>query len=295
MTTISSAGGGRVQWRWQEKDFGFRFRSGGGKREAEYYQANRPGEFYVVPKSQRKLEKDHADELAKTTAAPTSPLVVVNPWQSYARDWDWITTTEGLLLNYAGCLDRDEINRREDEGVSRAMELVSSLVLREPASLSIQLLCQLHSELMGAIYPFAGQWRVVALHKGSDDEPTKWVLPPCGIQPQMELFERDVLSRSPLISDDDSEVFAYASEVMNEMLAIHPFREGNGRTAFITANLILMQNDLLPLDVYERRTDEARYLSACEKGRIHKNYEPLAALLAEWADRALERWEENHG
>jgi cell filamentation protein len=111
----------------------------------------------------------------------------------------------------------------------------------------------------------------------------------------MEVFERDVLSRSPLISGDDTEVFAYASEVMNELLAIHPFREGNGRTAFITANLILMQNDLLPLDVYERRIDEERYLAACEEGRIRKHYEPLKLLLAEWADRALERWEANHG
>ena len=41
----------------------------------------------------------------------------------------------------------------------------------------------------------------------------------------------------PCISDDDEEVFAYASEVMSELLAIHPFREGNGRTAFIVGNL----------------------------------------------------------
>ena len=294
MSRSTSTGAGRVQWRWQEKDFGFRFRTGSGKREAEYYQASRPGEFYLVPNSQRKLEKSHADELAKATAAPTSPRVVANPWQSYSRDWDWITTTDGLLLNYAGCLDRQEIERREDEGVSRAMELVTSLVLREaPVPLSIQLLCQIHSELMGDIYPFAGQWRVVDLHKG--DGPIKWPLPPCGIEPLMKDFERNVLSCSPMISDDDDEIFAFASEVMNELLAIHPFREGNGRTAFITANLILMHNDLLPLDVYERRTDETRYFAACEEGRIRGNYQPLSELLDEWEDAALTRWEASHG
>jgi len=293
MTTPSSSGG-RVQWRWQEKDFGFRFRSGTGRREDEYYQAHRPGEFYVVPKTQRKLQVAHAEALAKAALAPTSPKVVVNPWQAYSREWDWITTADGLVLNYAGCLDRHEIESRVDEGVSRAMDLVTNLVIREsPAPLSIELLRQIHCELMGAIYPFAGQWRVVDLHKG--DGPIKWRLPPGGIDPLMEVFERDVLSRSPLISGDDTEVFAYASEVMNELLAIHPFREGNGRTAFITANLILMQNDLLPLDVYERRIDEERYLTACEEGRILKHYEPLKLLLAEWADRALERWEANHG
>jgi cell filamentation protein len=132
---------------------------------------------------------------------------------------------------------------------------------------------------------------VVTLTKGH----VTWRLPPDGIELEMEVFERDVLSRSPLISEDDIDVFTYASEVMNELLAIHPFREGNGRTAFITANLILMQNDLLPLDVYERRTDEARYYAACEQGRIHKNYAPLTSLLVEWADAARARWETIHG
>jgi cell filamentation protein len=294
MTFAAGTGASRVVWRWTEKDFGFRFRSGTGRREDEYYQAGRPGEFYVVSKSHRKLEKAHADDLAKVHPAPTSPKVVVNPWQNYVREWDWITTTDGLVLNYAGCLDREEIERREDEGVTRALELVASLVLREaPVPLSIELLCQLHTELMGDIYPFAGQWRVVDLHKG--EGPIKWPLPPCGIEPLMEDFERNVLSRSPLISGDDIEVFAYASEVMNELLAIHPFREGNGRTAFIAANLILMQNDLLPLDVYERRTDETRYFAACEEGRIRGNYQPLSELLAEWEDAALTRWEASHG
>lgn len=292
MSASSSSGGGRMRWRWHEKDFGFRFRSGTGSREAEYYQTNQPGQYYVVPKSQRKLEKAHADDLAKAATAPTSPRVVANPWQSYSREWDWIRTDDGLVLNYAGCLDHEEIHRREDEGVTRAMDLVSSLVLREtPIALSIDLLCQLHKELMGAIYPFAGQWRVVTLTKGN----VTWQLPPDGMELEMEVFERDVLSRSPLISEDDIDVFTYASEVMNELLAIHPFREGNGRTAFITANLILMQNDILPLDVYERRTDEARYYAACEQGRIHKNYAPLTSLLVEWADAARARWETIHG
>lgn len=146
---------------------------------------------------------------------------------------------------------------------------------------------------MGAIYPFAGEWRTVSIHKG--EGPTKWPLPPDGIQPLMDVLERDVFARSPLTSEDDGKVFAFASEVMNEILAIHPFREGNGRTAFIVGNLLLMQNGLLPLTTYERRTDQGRYYATCEAGRIHRDYEPLAALLAEWEDAALARWEDLHG
>lgn len=284
----------RVTWRWEEKDFGFRFRSGAGRQAAELYQARSVGEFYVVPRSQRKLSKARADMIAKVANPPPLPRIVPTPWQDYKRDWDRIVTEDGICLNWAGCLDQEEIHRREDEGVQRAMECITEFVERgEFVRLSLRLLKQIHVQLMGAIYPFAGAWRTVSLHKG--EGPTKWPLPPGGIQPLMDVLERDVLARSPLITEDDQEVFSYASEVMNEILAVHPFREGNGRAAFVIGNLILMQNDMLPLTVYERHTDEARYYDACEAGRVFKNYAPLATLLAEWEDQALAHWRESHG
>ncbi len=279
----------RLTWRWEEKDFGFRFRAGKGKRTEEHYQAVRAGEFYIVPKSRRKLKKDRVDALAENAVAPTSPRVVKLPWQNYDQDWDWISTADGILLNYAGCLDKEQIERQEDEGVQRAMEHVASLIGRpEPVHLTVPLVQQLHEELMGAIYPFAGKWRTVDLHKG--DGPTKWPLPPCGIAPLMDVFERDVLARSPVITEDDDAVFAYASEVMNELLALHPFREGNGRTAFVLCNLILMQNDLLPLNVYDRHCDQGRYYEACESGRLKRDCKPLTRLITEWEELALQKW-----
>jgi len=283
-----------IVWRWEEKDLGFRFRDGKGARARELYQAGRPGEYYVVPASQRKLAKARLDELAAMVASPPTAHVVTNPWRDYGREWDWIATEGGICLNWAGCLDQEEIDRREDEGVQRAMELVAELVMRdEPVPITVWLIQQIHVELLGAIYPFAGGWRNVALHKG--DGPTKWPMPPTGIQPVVDVFERDVLARSPVVVDDDRAVFLYASEVMNELLAIHPFREGNGRTAFLLGNLILMQNDMLPLTTYERREDEPCYFAACEAGRINREYQPLADLLAEWQARAVAAWEARHG
>ena len=280
----------RLRWRWEERDFGFRFRAGSGKRVAEHYQAGGPGDFYVIPASQRKLSKSRADELATRAAAPTSPRVVPNPWTDYDLDWDRIVGPDGILLNYAGCLEQEELHRREDEGVARAMEFVSDLLDRpQPAPLTVSLVRQVHRELLGAIYPFAGEWRTVALHKG--EGPTRWPMPPGGIEPLMEIFDRDVLSKSPVIADDDTAVVAFAAEVMGESIALHPFREGNGRTAFILGNLILMQNDLSPLDVYDRLRDQGRYFEACEAVRVQKDYEPMVSLIREWEDAAIERWE----
>ena len=284
----------RLRWRWEERDFGFRFRAGSGSRTGEHYQVGAPGDFYIVPASQRKFPKAQADAVAASAKPPTAPRVVPNPWVHYDRDWDWIEGPDGILLNYAGCLDQEEILRREDQGVARANEFVIDLLGRpDPAALTVPLVQQVHRALLGEIYPFAGSWRTVALHKG--DGPIKWPLPPGGIQPQMEHLEHDVLSRSPLISDDNDAVFRYTAEVMGEFIAIHPFREGNGRTAFVLGNLILMQNDLLPLDVYDRGQYEGRYFAACEAVRIRRDYVPLAALIREWEDDTLAHWEGSHG
>lgn len=283
----------RVHWKWAEKDFGFRFRSGEGRKKGEYYQAAGAGEFYVVPASHRKLPKERMEELAQGATIPASPRVVEMPWRDYDQHWDWITTADGIVLNFAGCLDRAEIHRREDEGVARAMAFVASLLDHsEPVSLSVSLLRQIHRELMGEIYPFAGEWRTVELHKG--DGATKWPLPPAGIESEMARVQQSVFSRSPFLSADDSQVFEFVAEVMCEILALHPFREGNGRTAFIAGSLVLMQNEFLPLDVYERKSDQSRYFAACESGRVHKDYAPLAALVSDWEAAALVSWEAAH-
>ena len=284
----------RIRWRWDERDFGFRFKTVSGRNAAECYQAASPGEFYVVPAGQRKLNKERMEQLARQAAVPTSPRIVATPWNNYDHDWDWIETGDGICINYAGCLNREEINRREDEGVARAMEfIVSVLDHAEPSPLTLPMIRQIHKELMGDVYPFAGEWRTVSLHKG--EGPTKWPIPPRGVQPVMDVYERDVLERTPFISQNNDAVFSFLSEVMCELLAIHPFREGNGRTAFVLGNLILMQNDLLPLDVYDQRRHQDAYYDACESGRLRRDYKPLANLIVDWENEALVRWEEAHG
>jgi cell filamentation protein len=173
------------------------------------------------------------------------------------------------------------------------MEFVTSLIEKpEPAAVTVSLIQQVHRELMGDIYPFAGRWRTVELHKG--EGPVKWPLPRLGLQAAIEGFEQKVLSRTPRLSDDDEATYFFVSELMNEFLAIHPFREGNGRTAFILGNFILMQNDMLPLDVYDERRHQSDYYAACEAGRLHGNYSPLTGLLKEWEEETLAKWGETN-
>ncbi len=276
-------------WRWEERDFGFRYRTGVSRGRHDHYQGRGGGEFYVVPGGQCKLDAGHADRLAAEARVPRNPTIVANPWNFYDHDWDWIVTDDDICLNWAGCLDREEIDRREDLGVGRARVLTLELAQAQPpTALDLDVVRTLHRELMDEIYPFAGEWRKVEMSKG--DGPVKWPLPPGGIEPQMQDFAARFLSRTPFLSASDDEVFGFAAEVMGELLAIHPFREGNGRLAFQIGNLVLMQNALLPIGPYDR-ADEERYFAACERSRVQCDHAPLATLLREWVDKARERWE----
>ena len=272
----------RTLWRWAERDYGFRFKDSIGKRANELYQAAKPGEFYSIPAGQRKFPKARMEALAELISAPIAPSIVASPWHDYCNsDLQRITAHGGEpCLNFAGCPDLNELYERETHGVNRAKEFILELAGRdEPAPITLDLIQRVHKDMFGPIYPWAGQWRTVSLHKG--DGPTKWRLPPFGMEPVMEDFALKVLGQTPFISGDDNAVIGFLAQFLGDYLTLHPFREGNGRSAFIIGDLILLQNGLATLDSYNRKRDEARYFAACDAGRLC-DYGPLAALLTEW-------------
>ena len=280
-------------WRWAEQDFGFRFQQGKGKQAAHYYQAAQSAEFYHVPTAHRKLTKSRLEELAAQATAPTAPTVVAIPWKNYSDpDLQMISEPGGICLNWAGCLSQEEVNLRETNGVNRAKEFMADLTLRsEPAAITLDLIQRIHTEMFGDIYPWAGKWRTVTLSKGD----VSWTLPRYGWEPVLAEFERDVLALTPFISTDDREVCEFVAKLMGEYIALHPFREGNGRSAFILTDLILLQNDLVPLDAFVRKRDRERYFVACEAARLKKDYGPLTDLILEWEAEAQQGFESGLG
>ncbi len=279
----------RIIWRWAEQDFGFRFQQGKGKSAADYYQAALPAEFYHVPAAQRKLTKERLEDLPAQAKAPTAPTIVAIPWKNYSDpDLQMIAEHGGICLNWAGCLSQEEVNLRETNGVNRAKEFVADLAMRtEPVPITLDLVQRIHTELFGDIYPWAGKWRTVTLSRGD----VSWTLPRYGWEPVLAEFERDVLALTPFINGDDRAVCEYVAKLLGEYIALHPFREGNGRSAFILTDLVLLQNGLVPLDAYNRNRDRDRYFAACEAARLKKNYTPLADLIVEWEAEAQQAFE----
>lgn len=69
------------------------------------------------------------------------------------------------------------------------------------------------------------------------------------------------------------------------LAAIHPFADGNGRTARLLMNLILLRGGYPPVAV--RPADRKAYLDALEYGSVHDYLEPFQALMHERLDVTL--------
>jgi cell filamentation protein len=127
-----------------------------------------------------------------------------------------------VLRNRLGITDPDELAQAEaDFTVVRLAQLH-----RQPLARGFDLahLCALHQRIFGDVYPWAGQLRTVSIAKES-----LFCLPQhlesFAGQVFGRLAERDLLrglERDPFI--------AALTEFLSDLNALHPFREGNGRT-----------------------------------------------------------------
>jgi Fic family protein len=69
------------------------------------------------------------------------------------------------------------------------------------------------------------------------------------------------------------------------LTAIHPFSDGNGRTARLLMNLLLLRGGYVPVAV--RPEDRARYLDALEVGSLKGDLGPFQLLMHERLDATL--------
>lgn len=162
--------------------------------------------------------------------------------------------------NLLGLTDKDALNEQEALGVAT----VERYLLEEldyPVDLSVGLLQALHRRAFGHIYDWAGQWRHTVPNVGA------YLPPPAARVPQL-LYEfiDEVRHRQGLLpplpsTEQVAELLAYAH---HRLVAIHPFTNGNGRTARLFTNLLAYNYGYQEVVLYQREVGEARthYLTA---------------------------------
>ena len=137
-----------------------------------------------------------------------------------------------LLPNLLKLTDKQAIEQSEFEGF-----LLAELSLTEKLSIktkfNVKYIKKIHKLALEHLYSFAGKYRTVNMSKGSFLFPAAQF-----ILKNMDAFEDEILSKMPNKYADKESLIKDIAKVHGELLFIHPFRERNGRTARILANLM---------------------------------------------------------
>jgi len=178
-----------------------------------------------------------------------------------------------LLPNKLNLKDREAIEQSEFEGFLLA-ELTFTEKLSVRTKFSIRYIKGIHKLSLGHLYSFAGKYRTVNMSKGGFLFPAAQF-----ISRNMESFEKEVLSTLPNKYENKESLIKDIAKVHGELLFIHPFREGNGRTARILANLMTRKQGYKGLN-FDKIDDKVflKYVSAVQSV-ADKDYLPMEKVI----------------
>ncbi len=177
-----------------------------------------------------------------------------------------------ILQNKLGLTDPGKIAEEEYRGFLRA-EIKFESELDDISQFNWQLISSIHKTAFEHLYEFAGQLRQVNISKGGFMFAAAKFLPSA-----VEEFEKEFMSPLPDKIEDYGKLIEHVAPLHAELLFIHPFREGNGRTARFFADLIALKSgfDRFKFEkITEKRMPE--YITAVQAA-ADKNYEPMIQL-----------------
>jgi cell filamentation protein len=191
-----------------------------------------------------------------------------------------------VLKNYLGIKTGDDIAVVEEQELKRAeLELLS--IFDADHQFTAEDICNIHELWLGDIYPSAGKYRTVNMWK--DDF---LFAPSSRIESSMQEFEKKHLAKYTPCHYSDTDTLANALGIIHvELIVIHPFREGNGRTARLLANLMAMQANTPPLnflsiDQTEYATGFKEYILGIHAG-VKGDYKPIQKIFKTLIEQSI--------
>ncbi|MEO8237008.1 MAG: Fic family protein [Flavobacterium sp.] len=178
-----------------------------------------------------------------------------------------------ILSNKLNLKDLKKIEISEFEGFLEA-EIGLTEKLTSRTKFNLKYILKIHKLSLGHLYSFAGKYRDVNMSKAGFLFASARFLPE-----NMETFEKEVLLKLPNKYDKKEELIKDIAIVHGELLFIHPFREGNGRTARILANLMARKSGYESLDFGKIGANEFKlYVSAVQKS-ANKDYTEMIEII----------------
>jgi len=221
----------------------------------------------------RPLQKEliqNLDEWFRIELTYTSNAIEGN---TLTRQETAMVVDEGLTVQ-----GRSLIEHQEAINHAQAFDLIQELAGKKRQELASRDILNIHSIILQKIDDSnKGRYRNVSVRlRGSET-----ILPNALKVP--ELMHEFILWLQSEIEDNPIKI---AVDAHFKLVSIHPFIDGNGRTARLLMNLLLMQVGFPPAIV--RKEDRSDYIKSLEKAQTKDDLEDYYTLMFEAIDRSLE-------
>ncbi len=161
---------------------------------------------------------------------------------------------------------------------ARALDFVHKLVAQQPSAITRQDILAVHEIILKSIDDEnAGRYRTVPVRITG----AAVILPnPRKVPDLMDEFHAWLTSAPAL------HPVAFAAQAHYRLVTIHPFVDGNGRTARLLMNLLLLMQGYPPAIIRPR--DRMAYISALESAQLGGSQQPYEDIIAAAAERSLD-------
>jgi cell filamentation protein len=179
--------------------------------------------------------------------------------------------TPGIDDNLLGLTDKNLINLYEASGITKAELLLQEL--EEDTKFEIGLILNIHRTAFGELYDWAGKWRSIDVQVGQLTPPTAAKVPNLMYQYADEVqFKLSITNEK----EDLAEALAY---LHHRFVWIHPFNNGNGRTARLLLDFAAISKGYEPIQLYHREGEARNLYIDALRSADGGNYEPLSTLI----------------
>ncbi len=165
---------------------------------------------------------------------------------------------DGILPNKLGIKTQEGLDDAETVLLKDAYSHFSEKIEQRKISFDLSLLFEMHRYFLETLYPWAGKLRSSNISKDGVLFAAAMFL-----ESAVGNFGKILLDNIP--TEDDSKKIAAQKIALihNEFNAIHPFREGNGRTIRLFLDMLAVSIGYTPID-----WDTEAYMPACQKGLL---------------------------
>ena len=201
-------------------------------------------------------------------------------YTSNAIEGNTLTRQETAMVVDEGLTVQGKSLAEHQEAINhaQAFDFIQTLASKKRQEITAKNILDIHSIILNKIDDTnKGRYRNVAVRlKGSET-----VLPNALKVP--ELMEELI---TWLQSETDDHLIKIATNAHFKLVSIHPFVDGNGRTARLLMNLLLVQEGYPPAII--RKEDRSAYINSLEKGQTKDDLSDYYDLMLEAIDRSLD-------